>query len=94
VVVGAVVVDVVVDVVGDGAAVVVVVVDGGVADGTVEVDADVAAGAASWNGTCPPGPITKTGVPEGTSWKNHSDEFIGMRTQPCEAGKGGTYGSP
>jgi hypothetical protein len=85
-VVGAVVVEVDVvglDVVVVGATVVGVDVAAGAA--VVVVGCDV--GACSLNGTGALGPpTTYTGVPAPTVSKNQSDEFMGMRTQPCDAG--------
>ena len=97
-VVGATVVDVVVEVDGGGGNPTWDVVD--VVVGSVVVVAGppvpvVPSGAASLNGTaaCSP-PITYTGVPFGTWLGNHVEMYIGIRTQPCDAGYPGTEGAP
>lgn len=54
----------------------------------VDVDAGVAGGGAlafTGSGALAP-PMTYTGVPYDTVLKNQSEEFIGIRTHPCEAG--------
>src|SRR5205814_9374304 len=82
-----------------GVAVVVVVDDDVVVSGGAVVGGGWAGGVpsgAGWlNGTGALGPFfTYTGVPFGTFEGNHSASYIGMRTQPCDAGYAGTDGAP